>query len=231
MFSIELAGVTIGIQNTYNYIEKQCQDYLVQGPVDFTVSATVEEIAEEQTKSEMLYPPGICESVCLYRKICLEMLAYDCFYLHAGVVAVDGQGYAFSAASGTGKSTHIQLWLELFGERAVIINGDKPLVREMDGVFYAFGTPWRGKEGLGEAMGVPVKALCFLERGENGIRPVPVQACIKGMMSQGVFPKDAVAMENYMDLLGRFIESIPCYGLKCTISDEAVQLAYAVMGP
>ena len=50
---------------------------------------------------------------------------------------VDDYAYVFSADSGTGKSTHTQLWLEHFGDRAYILNDDKPAIRLIDGKVYA----------------------------------------------------------------------------------------------
>ena len=43
------------------------------------------------------------------------------------LISFDGQGIAFAAPSGTGKTTHIKLWQRLYGDRVEIINGDKPL--------------------------------------------------------------------------------------------------------
>ena len=57
------------------------------------------------------------------------MLEHEVFIMHASVIEVDGEGYGFLAHSGTGKTTQTRLWLEHFGPRARVINGDKPLVR------------------------------------------------------------------------------------------------------
>ena len=65
--------------------------------------------------------------------------------LHSSAVVVDGYAYLFSADSGTGKSTHTGLWKQHFGDRAYIINDDKPAIRKVDGEWYVFGTPWSGK--------------------------------------------------------------------------------------
>ena len=62
MFAIELAGVRIGMDNRYPYVEQQCKDYLCE-PTDlaFTVSATPEEIAQEQSLGN--FEAGYCESI------------------------------------------------------------------------------------------------------------------------------------------------------------------------
>ena len=55
-----------------------------------------------------------------------SVLKFDGILLHSSCIVVDGVAYAFSADSGTGKSTHTQLWLKRFGDRAHILNDDKP---------------------------------------------------------------------------------------------------------
>ena len=80
---------------------------------------------------------------------------------------MDGQAVLFTAKSGTGKSTHTKLWRDLFGERAVMVNDDKPLLRILkDGVLVC-GTPWDGKHRLSTNCALPLKAICILERGKK----------------------------------------------------------------
>ena len=150
MFCIKLAGIPIGIDNRYAYVRRLCAGYETSGRPAFTVRASEREIRAEQG-GQAGPSRGYCESLCLYRQICRRLPFYDAFLMHASVVAVDGAAYAFAAPSGTGKTTHTRLWLQQFGSRAQVVNGDKPVFRFMDGALYACGTPWRGKEGLGRS--------------------------------------------------------------------------------
>ena len=68
--------------------------------------------------------------------------------LHGSAIAYDNQGIVFSANSGTGKSTHSNLWKKRFGSKVTIVNDDKPAIRFYDGIPYIFGTPWSGKSEL-----------------------------------------------------------------------------------
>ena len=100
-----------------------------------------------------------------------QLLKFDGMLLHASAVAVDGRAYLFSGPSGMGKSTHTRLWQELLGEDAKVFNDDKPALRCLDGVWYAYGTPWCGKDGINLNLKVPLAGICFLKRGEqNAIR-------------------------------------------------------------
>ena len=76
----------------------------------------------------------------------MKMPLYGAFLMHAAVVEVDGIAYVFTAPSGTGKSTHVQLWLDHFGPRARVLNGDKPLFRFEGNTLYACGTPGRARK-------------------------------------------------------------------------------------
>ena len=128
---IKIADFVIQIDNKYDFVFQQCRDYLTkEEPVDFCIFCTDEEIAEEKHVSEGdPFSLGYLESVCIYRKICLEMPKHDAFILHSAVIEKDSQGYAFLARSGVGKSTHISLWKKAYGDAVSIINGDKPIVR------------------------------------------------------------------------------------------------------
>lgn len=230
MIVVNLAGIKIAMDNKYSFVEKQCQDYLCDGTPEFIVSATDEELLEERKKTEREYSAGYYESVCLYRKICKQMPKYKGFYLHAAVVAVDNEGYAFSAKSGTGKTTHVALWRDCFGKRAEIVNGDKPLFRLIDHQFYVYGTPWCGKENEGSNTSVPLKALCFLEQSNtNCICRTKSKNILRNILSQIVFPDQKEEINLLLGLVNQLIQSVPCYTMECDISEQAVLTAYKGM--
>ncbi|HIR03589.1 MAG: hypothetical protein U0M23_04025 [Acutalibacteraceae bacterium] len=153
---------------------------------------------------------------------------YGGFFLHASAVALDGAAYLFSADSGTGKSTHTGLWMDCFGqERAQIINDDKPAVLYRDNIFYAFGTPFSGKNDLSANIGVPVKALCFLERAQdNHIEKIDGKQAINRIFTQMIHSADRECMETMLSLLDAFLRKTPVYVLHCNISRQAVLTAY-----
>ena len=168
----------------------------------------------------------------LLEKLADELPEFDALFFHAAVVELDGRAYAFTARSGTGKSTHAALWREHFGGRARIINGDKPFFRRIDGVWYACGTPWGGKEGWYENAMVPLGAICFLEQGcVNRIVSLGEAEIIDRVFRQTVMPADPVRMEKYLSLLQSLIAATPCYLLSCDISGEAVRVASEGMIP
>lgn len=142
------ADISFTLDARYPWLEEQCREYETEpGAKSIRIAVTEEEIDRENVFKET-YSRGYLESLAVYRKISEAVLDHDAFLFHCSAVAVDGEAYLFSAPSGTGKSTHTRLWRERFGERAVMINDDKPLIRMEEGTFYVYGTPWNGKHHL-----------------------------------------------------------------------------------
>ncbi len=155
-----------------------------------------------------------------------KLLRFRGLLMHASCVEKDGFAYLFSAKSGTGKSTHTNLWLKAFpGSR--IINDDKPAIRKIDGRFCACGTPFSGKFDISENRQTPVRALVFLERGtENRIEPIaPVQA-IPLFLSQTLRPPMKERMADLLDILGELLEEVPAFRLICNMELSAAHTAF-----
>ena len=150
--------------------------------------------------------------------------------MHAAVIDLDGLGIAFAAKSGTGKTTRVQLWKEAMGDRVKVVNGDKPILRFMDGQLYAFGTPWMGKENLGENTRVPMKAVCFLERGDTVSINLMASKEIPGkLFLQVLLPKEPEQVGRFMLLMERFIQSVPFFRLVCNRDRENPERIWAQM--
>ena len=228
MFKIKIAGINVLIKNKYKYSEYLCREYITDEEyTDFTVFADEKDISAEIENSSILTNAAYAESVCLHREIAERLAEYDAFLLHSALIECDGVGVAFTARSGVGKSTHIMLWQKNFGDRVRIINGDKPIVRFVDGELRAYGTPWLGKENLGENSYCKLSALCFIERGEkNIIIKVPAELAAMPMFSQIYLPQNAANAEKTLELADRFASSVSFYRLACNMEDEAAQVSY-----
>lgn len=159
-----------------------------------------------------------------------ELLNFDGFQFHSSAVVVDGKAYLFSANSGTGKSTHTGLWLKNFGDRAFILNDDKPALRRVDGVWYAYGTPWSGKNDISVNTGVPVAGIAMLERNPtNEIVPYSGKNAIFDVFVQTNRPKAAAYRIKLLELLDTLIRDVPVWKLKCNMDPEAAIVSYEAM--
>lgn len=232
MFKIKIAELIIRIDHKYEFVSRLCEPYKVSDAAkeDFGVSASEQEIAAESEGEENFSMP-YCESLCLYRKLCLKLVRYDGFLMHSAVIELDGEAYVFAAKSGVGKTTHIRLWMQKFGSRCHVINGDKPVYRFLGGKLYAFGTPWCGKEGLGENRSAPVRAICFLERSPvNQIRRLTQAEVIGRIFHQLLMPKEEEGITRFLSMVERTISTVGCYLLRCNMEREAAAAAYRGMG-
>lgn len=160
----------------------------------------------------------------------IALLKFGGFMLHSSAVAVDNRAYLFSAPSGTGKSTHTGLWRDYFGERAVIINDDKPAIRKIGGEILAFGTPWSGKSDLNVNVGVPLKGICVLSRSEtNFIEPMDEGEAVFSILNQTIRPETEDNMDILLTLLDETIRNVKVWRMGCNISIEAAKMAHENM--
>ncbi|MBQ8228829.1 MAG: hypothetical protein IJZ88_07440 [Clostridia bacterium] len=157
-----------------------------------------------------------------------ELLNFDGMMLHASAVELNGEAYLFSAPSGTGKSTHTEGWLRVF-ENAEIINDDKPAIRKVNGQYFAFGTPFSGKNDISINKGYPIKGICFLDRGKNRIEKLNTQSAMSPLFNQTIRPDDESKMDLLCSRAEDVLESINFYAMFCDTSDEAVKMAYDKM--
>jgi len=233
MFTIRIANITIKLDHRYSYVHQLCKNYIVadEEKADLTVSVSDEEIRREMAASEFPTNPAYAEGVCLYRRICYQLPSlFHAFLFHGALIEYEGRGYVFAAKSGTGKSTHIALWQKHFGKDVRVINGDKPIMRFEGDTLLAFGTPWCGKEGLEINASVPVRAICFLERGqENAIKRISPADAVVRTFEQVLTPTDLASVDAMFPLLDRMLAEIPCYLLTCNMDEEAAEVAYRGM--
>jgi hypothetical protein len=169
-----------------------------------------------------------CEYIWTGSEFYHKLLDFNGFMLHASAVAINNKAYLFSAKSGTGKSTHTELWQKHFGEdRAIIVNDDKPAIRFIDNQFYVYGTPWSGKSDKNHNIKVPLKAIVFIERSEtNWINRIDSKQALKLIFDQTLRPKQLTKVDKLFTLVDELLKTIPIYKMGCNISEDAVRLAY-----
>jgi len=227
----EIADLRIDIKNRCAYTTKFCAEYLSEdqtSAADFAVEVTNEQFLAEKAISPG-FSDGYVENICLYRNICLEAPKYDRILLHACILNYKDKGYAFLGKSGTGKSTHSGLWLKYL-DGAYIVNGDKPILSfQKDGI-YAYGTPWMGKERLGQKGKVKLSALCFLRQAKvNKIEKLPLSQAVQRLFGQVLVPSEEGTAARTLELADELVNKIPSYLLDCDISQEAVKVAFEEM--
>ncbi len=92
--------------------------------------------------------------------------AQETLLLHASVVRYQGKAYAFTAPSGTGKSTQVANWLRAI-DGCDLINDDNPIIRMIDGKPVLYGSPWSGKTPCYRNVEAPLGAVIKIERADS----------------------------------------------------------------
>ncbi len=231
MFIIKLADLNIKINNRYHYIQHLCNNYIINtNNYQFEISISDNDLEYEKQFDEFKQPNEYLESIAVLRKISDEIIKYDGFVLHSSILKVDDMAYAFLARSGTGKTTHCKLWCEYLKDRVSFINGDKPIIRIIDNIPYAYGTPWNGKEGFGNNTKAPLRSICFLHRGKlNRIIMMNKSNVMSSLVTQIVIPED----EEKQDLLFKSIDSLIKYAnfyyLDCNMEKDAAKVSFEMM--
>lgn len=226
------ADKKIKIISIYDDVHEYCNEYISDGEPDFTVVTTMNDIEYEKKRSAGNYfnYNGYLEELAVYRKIAEKMPEYNTFLFHGSAVAVDGQAYLFTAKSGTGKSTHTRLWRKLLGERALMVNDDKPLIHVDKNGAVVFGTPYNGKHHLGNNISMPLKAVCILERSDkNNIHQITKGEAYTILIQQSYRPADAAALAKTLVLIDKMSDHVTFWKLGCNMDIEAADIAYNTM--
>lgn len=223
----KIAGLTVKM-DSFGRIVEQAAPYLTAPCPDAQI--VIKSSWQEMKERYPGCPDDLGEYMATGSSFYRQLLDYDGMMLHSSAVVVDGQAYLFTADSGTGKSTHTRLWLEKFGDRAFILNDDKPALRlEADG-WYAYGTPWSGKHDISVDTRAPVAGIAILERGEvNSIEPFGGIAAIRAILMQANRPRDKAYREKLLELLDKLITQVPIWKLRCNMDLEAAEVSYRAM--
>ena len=160
-----------------------------------------------------------------------DILRLGGMMLHSAAVEYDGRAYLFSGPSTVGKSTHTRLWRQLLGDGVQFFNDDKPAIRCVDGVWYAYGTPWCGKDGINQNKKVPIAGICYLKQGKvNEIRSLDQKEAMIYTISQSTKKLPAAdKMIHLLSTVDKLVREVPMYELENMPELAAAQLSYETM--
>lgn len=227
--NILLGGLKVAIEHNYGYMSHFCKDYIAQfDKPDIIAKADKNAILKEKELVPSA-PIESCESLCIYRAIGEQLPNFDRFVFHGAAIEYNGKAYLFTAPSGTGKTTHINLWKQYLGDKVDIINGDKPIIYVGD-KSTVYGTPWAGKEGYQRNASAPLKAVCIIKQSKtNSITRLEKGDAVNHLMRQVYLPQDPIVLSKTLALLGKIIENTPVYILQCDISEQAFEISYKTL--
>ena len=143
--------------------------------------------------------------------------------LHSSFIEKNGSAILFTGPCSIGKSTQASLWKKYAD--AVIVNGDKTLIFEKDGVFFASGMPFSGssKDCLNKV--VPLKSIICLQQSKCNM----VQACTKDKTFYKLYkncypvPYSQECTGMLIDFVEKLSQSVPVYEYACLADESAVR--------
>ena len=239
-FRIKIAGTVFQVRSLFESTRDYCRQYLTEEEAECTIETCREDLDFEQKKAReeaelegfryRNFPDPYLERTAIQRKAAEFLFRRDVLVFHGSVVAVDGQGYLFTAKSGTGKSTHTRFWRQVFGDRAIMVNDDKPFLRFTQEGVLVCGSPWSGKHGLDTNITVPLQGICILERGtENRIRRITPKEALFMLLQQSNRPLDPALMPKYLEMVDILANSVPLWQMECNLAPEAATVAHSAM--
>lgn len=145
---------------------------------------------------------------------------------HAAVVMHQGKGYMFLGQSGTGKSTHAQLWRQHI-EDVELVNDDNPVVRiGEDGRAVVYGSPWSGKTPCYRNVCYPLGGIVKLSQAPFNkiVRRNGLQAYIDLMASISGKRWDEKIADGLHATESGLAESVPTWHMQCLPDKEAAEI-------
>ena len=128
----------------------------------------------------------------------------DTCLIHASLVRNEGRGYAFTAKSGTGKSTQVSNWLRFIP-----------------------GSPWSGKTPCYRNIKAPLGGIALINRAESNRleRQRPIDAFITLLPACSTMKWDERIYRCNGDTVTKLIETTPVYTLHCLPDRESAVVA------
>lgn len=144
--------------------------------------------------------------------------------VHSVTIDWNGKGILFSAPSGTGKSTHANLWHKKYDVK--IIDGDVTSCRIVDGLPVIYGLPWCGTSGEFINTKLQLGAIIFLEQSEDNsiIMLDPTEAIVRLYARCFLLIWEEKMADLVLDTITKIVLNTECYLLKCRPDFEAVEL-------
>ena len=240
VFRIRIAGAVFEVHSLFDSTKDYCRDYLTEENPDHHIEvvredlvfeqAMLDEEAREEGMKRRKFTDPFLERTSIQRKAAEFLFDRNVLLVHGSAVAVDGNGYLFTAKCGTGKSTHTRLWREVFGSRAVMVNDDKPFLHLSESGVTICGAPRSGKHGLHTNVAVPLKGICILHRGpENRIERIGPEEAMPMLLHQSQPPLRSEKAEAFAQLVTHLADTIPLWRMECTKDPRAALVAWETM--
>ena len=223
-FKIKIADVVLEI-NAFNETTKSyCGDFLSDEKSQYVITLSEEDLKNEVTESNNGHVYVNEEISALYRKIADLLIENDIIVFHGSSFKVKDNGFIVTARSGVGKSTHVRLLSQYLGNDFAYINDDKPLLRAKDDLVI-YSNPWNGKERRGNNNSASLKAVLFLNRGDNTYKKLDNKEEVYfKLLSQIYLPRDKAKREKALKIIDILLKRINFYEINVNMDISSAEM-------
>lgn len=145
------------------------------------------------------------------------------YALHSASFLYQGKAWLFSGPSGTGKSTHTNLWHDLYD--VPLFNGDLNVIGIRDSIPMVYGLPWCGTSGINTTGEHPLGGIVFLKQASENHVIIPDEPEKAFMLMQRLISPvwDAEQLEEQAAFCEAMAAIAPILSLHCTKENEAAE--------
>ena len=215
MYKLKIADLIIDVIAKDDRSKPLFNDYLIDSNDNADISINIENSNDE--------------FIDIHDGLAKNIVKYNGFVIHGACILYKDNAYLFIAPSGTGKTTHIRLWMKHLKD-LVVINGDKPIIRLINTLPYIYGTPWMGKERYGNNTSAKLKSIILLKQGPiDKIAKIDKKEHINEIFNQIYMPEDKTTLIETMDLVDKVFNNVDVYSMDATMNDSAFITCFEVL--
>ena len=228
------ANTVFEIESHFDYFHVFAKEYVTDKKASLVISSSKELVEEWKASHNDCegFSLDYIETLVIHSAVAQTLATENKFIIHGSSIYVDcpSNGYIFVAPSGTGKSTHVRLLKKMYGNHINYVNDDKPFISVTKDGFDLYGSPWNGKEGLGNNVKVSLKGIFVVSRSNtNKVSKLSPKEAINHLIRQIHIPLGIHEAGNATNALIKLCESLPVYLLEVNMEDDAAITSFNVM--
>ena len=226
-FKIKIANIVVEV-NAFNETTKRyCEDFLSDEEAKYVITLAKEDLENELHVRDDGKVYADEEISALYRKIADLFIEDNIVVMHGSSFKVNNCAFVITARSGVGKSTHVNLLNKLLGNEFSYINDDKPLLEVKGDNLMLYSSPWNGKERRGNNTYAPLKAVIFLNRGDNTYKKLDNNMDVYfKLLSQIYLPKDKSKREKALKIIDILLKKLSFYEINVNMDISSASMTY-----
>ena len=154
---------------------------------------------------------------------------HDMVVLHSASLLYQGKAWLFSGHSGAGKSTHTNLWKELY--HVPLINGDLNLLSMENGYPMVHGLPWCGTSRIADTHSYPLGGILLVNKALQNYTTFPDDSHAQLLVAQRLISPSwtEALMRKNLRIVADLAPHILICRLHCTKTPEAVETGKKVI--